>query len=210
MHESFHLCLCLFQLLFLFSHLQSIFPLLAVTSFAPRLTHLVYITWPSRCWSVNPIFSLLLSSSHLSIPPSSDLLNPGGRELSLSNENRAVHCWGAWTSYAPIHMGTHIIHHPGHYAGSLLAPRCDVLHHLGCPASVCVCVCVCYLVCNASVTYVQDPAVYAVLIEISFKKDHYTYLLSGLCVLMWVYVLHCSNSCVRFYTVDGVNIQSQT
>lgn len=81
----------------------------AVTSAAPSLTHLVYTTWHSGCWSLNPIFSFLLPSPHCSIPPSSDLTNPRGRELSLSKENRAVHCWGAPTSDAPrIRMGTHI------------------------------------------------------------------------------------------------------
>lgn len=59
---------CAYSLiLFLFSHLHSVFCLLAVTSVAPRLTHLVYITWHSRRWSLNPISSLLLSSAHPTI-----------------------------------------------------------------------------------------------------------------------------------------------
>ena len=45
---------------------------------------------------------------------------------------------------------------------------------------VCVCVCLAYahtLMCNASVVYVQDPAVYGILI--SLKKQHYMHQLAG-------------------------------
>lgn len=46
-----------FLLLF---QLHSVFYAVAVTSGAPCLTHMVFVTWLSRHWSLNPIFSLLL------------------------------------------------------------------------------------------------------------------------------------------------------
>lgn len=162
MDEFCHICLCLFPQLFSF-HAPSLCiysPL--VTSVGPRLTHLFCITWPSGCWSLNPIFSILLSSSHRSIPASSHLLDPGGRDLSLTKENRAVLCWGATTSDAPIRMGTHI------YA----TPRALFRFTVSCPLwsaapSELPSVCVCTSVCNARVVYIQDPAVEGLLIQLN-------------------------------------------
>lgn len=140
----------------LFTHPGTAFGLLAVTSAGPPPTHVVCITWRSRRWSLDLIFSLLLSSAHPTIErplqPQKGGNNPYPRrtEQSTAGVHRPHMHLVIW---APL-----FIHHLGQYSGSVLALHrllafvcvpCVCLYFSG-PykaclpwASSCACVCVC-------------------------------------------------------------------
>lgn len=109
--KSFFFCLC-FSVLLFFSFIFTMYFMPLLWRQVPLIWPIwVFVTWLSRHWSLNPIFSLLIAPSR----HSKDLLNSQGRELYLPDENRTELSWSIPTSQASTHMGTHIYIPPRAY-----------------------------------------------------------------------------------------------
>lgn len=198
MDDSFFLCLCLIPLfiyLLLFSQRHSVFCLLAVTSVAPRLTHLVFITWLSRCWSLNLISSLLLYSAHPTIqwplePRREGIIPVRGEQSSAPLECTDLTC-------------THSHGHPYLYISQgIIQVHCYLSSVMSTFWSALL-----VYVCWCAIQMLLTP-------QIQLCVGHWygcpsTAALYAPIVRVYIYVFHCTRMCMYLQTVPSNRVLSQ-